>query len=577
MATSGGFDTSAYSVRYLTFSWYLKSQSINNNTSTIGWSLTGAGGTTTRWYYAEQFKVKINNQQVYYSGSQIQLFNGTVVASGEYTINHNADGTGSFNAYAEAAIFDSWVNVSGSGSWDLPTIQRASQPSINTYPQNSPNFNIGDTITIHMNRASSSFTHTVIMDLGIGEYTVATNVTDNCTLDTSISEIKESLYANSMNAKFYQNVIKVKTYNGTTLIGEKTCQYKANVTNSNPTFDVAYQDTNASTIAITNDNQQIIRNNSTLQINVTNAEAKNYATLQRVTVTIEGGSVFSAISGSSVDINIGTLNLSKDTDITVTLLDSRGFTTTKTLTITVLDWSLPTAIITMNRVNNFYSETDIKVDANYSSLDSKNTIEIKYRIKKTTDQNWGNYSTLQDNVQSQFQADNLYEWNVQVLVSDAIGSTTYNLQLGVGLPILFIDRLLRSLGVNCFPENSESLELNGDLVVTKTKMLNFSTTEKVVGTWVNDKPIYQKTIYLSSLPNATQQTYQTGIVNPEYCVNLFGMADNGFPLNLSRPNASQYGIGAFFDIQTSNLTVECGTDRSSLSAYVTVQYTKTTD
>ena len=463
-STSGGFDTNSYGERYLTFWWEIKSQSINNASTTIKWYLTGSGGSTTRWYYAEKFKVKINDEQVYFSTNQIQLYNGTQVASGEYTLYHDSVGNCSFSAYAEAAIYDSWVNVSGSGSWELPSIQRASQPSINTFPNNSPNFNIGDTITIHMNRASNKFTHNVYFEMGEATYTVAEGVTDNCTLDTSLSVISQSLYQLSANSKSYTNVVKVDTYNGSTKIGTKTCQYIANVTNSEPTFDVAYQDTNSTTLAITNNNQQIIRNNSTLQINFTNAEAKNYATLRRVGVVIEGVGTYAEITGTSANVNIGTLNLARDTDITVSLLDSRGFITQKTVTITVLDWVLPTAIISMNRVNNYYPETNINVDASYSSIDSKNSITIEYRIKKTTDSTWGAYNTLQDNVQSQFTADNLYEWNVQVKVSDRIGSTTYNLPLGKGIPILFIDRLLRSLGIDCFPKGSSSLEVNGKTI-----------------------------------------------------------------------------------------------------------------
>ena len=578
MATSGSFNTNAYADRYLTLEWYVKSQSVTNNTTTISWTLKGAGGSTTRWYYTSDFKVLINDAQVYYYASSIQLYNGTVVASGEYTINHNNDGTGSIDASAEASIYVSYVNVSGSGSWDLPTIARASQPSINTYPNNSPNFNIGDTIRIHMNRVSNQFTHNVYFEMGEATYTVAEGVTDNCTLDTSLSVISQSLYQLSANSKSYTNVVKVDTYNGSTKIGTKTCQYIANVTNSEPTFDVAYQDTNSTTLAITNNNQQIIRNNSTLQINVTNAESKNYATLRRVGVVIEGVGTYAEITGTSVNVNIGTLNLARDTDITVSLLDSRGFTTTKTITLTILDWVLPTAIITMNRVNNFYSETNINVDASYSSLDSKNSITIEYRIKKTTDSTWGAYSTLQDNVQSQFTADNLYEWDVQVRVSDRIGSATYNLPLGKGIPILFIDRLLRSLGIDCFPTIPSSLEINGSEAITRKTQYNYSLNETIIGTWIDGKPLYQKTVYIPSLPSsAGQQTYSTGVTNMKQCVNLFGFTNNGFPINLSRPNAQQFGIGAFCDATNGSITIEVGMNRSSWNGYITIQYTKTTD
>ena len=132
----------------------------------------------------------------------------------------------------------------------------------------------------------------------------------------------------------------------------------------------------------------------------------------------------------------------------------------------ILEWSIPTGLITLNRQNNFYSTTYIKVDANYSSLDDKNEITIKVRYKKISDASYSNWVNLQDNVQATLNLDNNFQWNVQVLVQDkTLGSTTYNLTLDRGIPIVFFDRLKRSVGINSFPKNNESLEvLDGDLL-----------------------------------------------------------------------------------------------------------------
>lgn len=58
--SSGSFNTTKYEVRYLTFSWAVKSQSVSNNSTTISWTLKGAGGSTTSYYKAGNFKVVIN-------------------------------------------------------------------------------------------------------------------------------------------------------------------------------------------------------------------------------------------------------------------------------------------------------------------------------------------------------------------------------------------------------------------------------------------------------------------------------------------------------------------------------------
>ena len=471
MASSGSFNTSGYSGRYLTFAWNVASQDVANNRTVINWSLRGAGGSTTNWFMSGNFKVLINGQQVYFSSSRIQLYNGTTVASGSFTINHNNDGTATFGAYAEAGIYYVAVNCSGSGSWSLPTIPRASQPSINTYPNNSPNFNIGDKITIHMNRAASVFTHTVKFNYGSTSVTVATGVTNSCTFDTST--IANALYALIPNANTYSNTISVTTYNGSTNIGTKTCPYNAKVVNANPTFNAAYLDSNAGTAAITGDNQIIVRNKSTLRVNVTSAAAQKSATLKTAKCVILGQTVSANISGSSATLNIGTINTSQNTTAAVTVTDSRGNSTTKNLNITVADWQAPTAIITAHRHDNYYSETDVNVDADYSSVNGKNAITIQVRTQKQGDSSWSAYQTLEDNVTSVLDLDNEYAWNIQVLLTDSLGgSTTYNATLSRGMPIVYFDRIKSSTGFNCFPQYEQSVEVSGRLFVQNQDILD---------------------------------------------------------------------------------------------------------
>ena len=459
MATSGTFKTSAYDGACLQFDWSLKSQSTVNNQSVISWTLKGAGIKSGYWYMAGPFKCTVNGTVIYQSNTRIKLYTGTVVASGELAIGHDTNGAKSFSAYAECAIYVTSVNCKGSGSWSLPDIGRASQPSLNTWPNNSPDFNIGDTIVVHMNRKSTVFTHTVVLKLGSYSYTIGTGVTDNITLDTD--KIASSLYAQMPNNNSMTGEIAVTTYSGSTAIGTSSCAIIAHVVNSNPTFDVSYEDSNSKTVAITGDNQYIIRNNSTLNISVSNAKALNSATLKSITAVVNGNAYTGTLSGSTGTINVGVVNVSHDTEVTVKLVDSRGNAEQKKITVLVYDWTLPSAIIKLNRKNNYYSDSILNVNANYASIGGKNTVAIRYRTKKVSDSSYGSYATVQNNTDASFTADNEYEWNVQVEVSDRIGKTTYNLILSKGIPITYTDILKSSFGVNCFPKHDKSLEVNG--------------------------------------------------------------------------------------------------------------------
>ena len=459
MATSGTFKTSAYDGACLQFDWSLKSQSTVNNQSVISWTLKGAGIKSGYWYMAGPFKCTVNGTVVYQSNTRIKLYTGTVVASGELAIGHDTNGSKSFSAYAECAIYVTSVNCKGSGSWSLPDIGRASQPSLNTWPNNSPDFNVGDTIVVHMNRKSTVFTHTVVLKLGSYSYTIGTGVTDNITFDTD--RIASSLYAQMPNSNAMTGEIAVTTYSGSTVIGTSSCAIIAHVVNSNPTFDVSYEDSNSATVAITENNQYIIRNNSTLKISVSNAQALNSATLKSITAVVNGNAYTGTLNGSTGVINVGVVNVSYDAKVTVKLTDSRGNEGIREITVLVYDWTLPSAIIKLNRKSNYYSESILNVNANFSSIGGKNEITIKYRTKKVANSTYSTYTTIQNNADANFTADNEYEWNVQINIADKLGNTTYNLLLPRGIPIAYVDIKKKSFGVNCFPKHDNSLEANG--------------------------------------------------------------------------------------------------------------------
>lgn len=501
MATSGTFKTSAYDGACLQFDWMLKNQNIVNNQSVITWTLKGAGIKSGYWYMAGPFKCVINGTTVYQSNTRIKLYTGTVVASGKLVIGHDTNGSKSFSAYAECAIYVTTVNCKGSGSWSLPDIGRASQPSLNTCHNNSPNFNIGDTIVVHMNRKSNVFTHTVVLKLGSYSYTIGTGVTDNISLDTD--NIASSLYAQMPNSNSMTGEIDVTTYSGSAVIGKSSCTIIAHVVNSNPTFNVEYEDSNSKTVAITGDNQYIIRNNSTLKISVNNAQALNSATLKTITAVVNGNAYTGTLSGSTGTINVGVVNISSDAKTTVKLTDSRGNEGISEFTVLVYDWTLPSAIIKLNRKSNYYSESILNVNANYSSIGDRNSVTIKYRTKKVANSTFSTYTTIQNNADANFTADNEYEWNVQVEVSDLVGKTTYNLVLPKGIPITYTDIKKYSFGVNCFPKHNNSLEVNG---VCISGQVLYSSANGTAGTVTLSDSVenytYLEIFYRSSGDNA---------------------------------------------------------------------------
>jgi len=108
---------------------------------------------------------------------------------------------------------------------------------------------------------------------------------------------------------------------------------------------------------------------------------------------------------------------------------------------------------------------------------------------------------------------------------------------------------------------------------------NFSTEERVIGTWIDGKPIYQKTIDFGGLPNNTTKTVNHGVDNLKRIIDIFGYCysgTDGWTISLIRP-----GFGAYDIAVAANSTVfyvQTVSDLSNYSeCYVTIQYTKTID
>lgn len=386
MASSGYFNTGSYEGRYLQFSWTESSQSVANNTTTIKWTLKGLGGGST-WYNAGNFKVVIAGETVYSSATRIRLSNGTQVASGTYTFKHGADGTKTFAASAEAGIYSVAVNCKGSGNFTLDTIARASQPSCVTWPNHTQDVgSFGDTISIHMNRNSSAFTHTVRYAFGSMSGTCVDADTGKAATGVTTGirwKIPETFMTLLPTTTSGSGTIYVDTYNGSTLIGTKYCGFTATVPASvKPTCSIQVLDaTNTQDIY-----GNLVRGLSKLYVKTTGAPSYG-SPIRAYSVTAND------VRYAAAEITTGVLTKAGTTTITANVTDGRGRTsTTASASFAVLDYAPPNiSKLTAVRCNQDGTANKrggyIKVvfSASVTALNSKNTALYKVKYKKTTD------------------------------------------------------------------------------------------------------------------------------------------------------------------------------------------------
>jgi len=104
---------------------------------------------------------------------------------------------------------------------------------------------------------------------------------------------------------------------------------------------------------------------------------------------------------------------------------------------------------------------------------------------------------------------------------------------------------------------------------------NYSNTETETGKlWIDGNPIYRKVVNIAALPNTTSTTYPHGITTTDTIISCRGMANSGTN-ELPMPRTGAGGAG-WIDIyaNSTNITIASGTDLSTWSAFVIMEYTK---
>lgn len=452
------------------------STDISSNTSSLSFALVlspiQASWDWYGWNQSIVYSININGKV--YSG-YIPNYDGAsavTLNSGSLSVEHNSDGAKSINVSFSVTdtTGQSYTsgNASASGTMALTTIPR--QANITS----ASDFNDEQNPTIiYENKAGNSVSslQACISLTGANDDIKYREIPKTGTSYTfKLTEEERNILRNATTTSNTRSVIFfIKT-----VIGNKTLHSMLSKTlsivNATPTIgSFTYKDTNSKTTAITNNNQRIIRNNSDLLFTIGTATALKGASISSYEVSFAGISQGITSPGN---INFGKINLSNNANAKLKITDSRGNSAEKEITVIIDDWVLPTALISLNRKNNFYSETYLKVDASYSRLNGKNDITIRCQYRVEYNSEYSEFPQLQNNVQETYDFDNNYKWYLRILITDKIGTTTYNLTLDRGMPIIFFDRVKNSVGVNTFPEHNKSFEAVGDFYLNGSIPIN---------------------------------------------------------------------------------------------------------
>lgn len=401
--------------------------------------------------------------QGYTSGSINQKGGSVLLGTTVHRVSHNADGTktaqitDTFNI--NATIDGKKVgSITASGSISLDRIARnATIVTANDFTdETNPTLTYSNpssfSCDVSIEFAGGSITRAGAISGAGGSYTMQLTDEERTTL---------------RNASKNSPTLKVTYALKTTIDGTayySRAERKMNVVDAAPELGaVSYEDTNAATVAVTGDKSRIVQNHSTLAVKVPTATAKKGATIASYTIAFGGASKTVTSSGT---VSLGAVDVSYSQALTVTAKDSRGFTASQSVQVTVDDYGAPTAVIDLHRLNNFEPETYITASARYAYLNGKNAVTISAKFKKVSDSSYVTPIALADSAQSTVTCDRDSAYDFVVTIADKLESTEYNLVLGKGIPSFFIDTEKSSVGVNCLPSQSDVLQLGDSAWLT---------------------------------------------------------------------------------------------------------------
>ena len=506
MATSGSFLTSDsgqgggnYFGR-LIFEWWRTDwgRSGSSGYHNISYTLKSYGGSSGYWQYT--YNTSMNVDGTGYSRGQTQTYGAgaTTLLSGSKTLWTDSVGNRSFGASAQSGIYTASINTSGSGSWSMDNI-----PMYGDITNTSGNFNDSNyNPWIEFSNPAGGSTQ-VWFELpsltGSTRYAQRNSVGSRYTwtlTETEMNAIRSAM------ANTNSTTIRYKFANYVGGWVERNVDRTISIVNANPVFSIAsYEDANASTVAITGNDQYLIQGYSELEVEILSA---NKATAQKsasmVKYNMAIGSINQDVTYSTSDIaqNLGTLGINANANLTVKAIDSRNNQTSVVLPVNVLPYVAPQITATAQRVNNFETETDFHIEAVISRLTiadvDKNTVNavsgVRYRYKKTTDASWGSWINKASTVTAgnvsvadftlTTELDRNFAWNIQVEVTDKLATSTLDLLLSVGIPVFRI-------GLDGHVYNNEQPLMPshvGQIIQSTTLTTAEAVAEIYGGTWV---------------------------------------------------------------------------------------------
>ena len=338
----------------------------------------------------------------------------------------------------------------------------------------SPSFNLNWTVY------DIRCTHSLAIKNGSNTVLIITGLTGSAGTNNraiSLTSSQKTTILSAMSGiQSFNATFVLTTYSGSMQIGNTSSvigSIQTTLSASKPTFtDFTYMDVNVATQDVTGSEYLFIQSKSYLQVSCTAATAKNGASIVKYSATIGEETVYS----TTTTISFGSISDVGDLSLIVTAIDSRGYETSVTKTITVIDYeNITIDSHNIRRENNVEDTIQLNFSGSLSSVTVSGTaknalVSARYRTKDVSSASWSSYTTISD-VESNttgFSFDNdawitlpsSNAYYVQIEVADRLSTNTVTLYINKGQPL--VSFRAKKVGINTNDPQS-ALDVNGDI------------------------------------------------------------------------------------------------------------------
>lgn len=458
------------------------SQSITANTSTVNWRMTVS---RTGAYYTHNHQgdstlsLNLDGRNVHYSYPTWETSGEEyTLASGSSTISHNADGT---KTLPISCTFNPNNGLHGtitvSASLSLTTIPRSSSVSVSAGV-------IGSSVTISINRQSSSFKHTVRYAWAGKSGTIATNV------DTSTSWTIPLDFANDIpNSASGTGTVYVDTYSGSTKTGTQSTTFTASVpANVKPTFTgVSLSDINGAAQNLIPSGNTFIQVISNIKVAFNGAVGSYGSSITGYYAEIVGKNQSTSSNGGS----LGIMNYHGTIKIRASVSDTRGrWSDAKEVSVTVLEYFAPALSFSIARTGSTSSTLTVTRNAKIAPLtvsgSQKNSMTLIFKVARLGTTNFqadtgpatGSWTSISSLVNSQANLAGNYlanqSWVVIGTLEDKFTRTDFMVNVATESVVLSYDR--SGVGVNKIREQG-ALDVKGDIFANNQPIQQYQLTD----------------------------------------------------------------------------------------------------